>query len=196
MFIRFFNSVPYPTTVHCGWPCSRIRYFCSCRMQIIYKILQLYNARCLFLVLLMMMNLQVLEQCVEQYHDQETNDGAENDCAPLLLVKRTFWQGLVHDSQNYRVQILQSQKIKKKTESCLAFCKQGCHCYISGSFVSKSLSVCRASCLPAGWSQESSEAVARRSCSLGCNKEQRDLADSLTLNLTLLYMQICEVPIS
>jgi hypothetical protein len=57
--------------------------------------------------------LQVLEQCVEQQHDEEADDGAENHRAPLLLVEGAFWQHLVHDGQDYRVQVLQSQKIKE-----------------------------------------------------------------------------------
>lgn len=50
--------------------------------------------------------LQVLEQCVEQQHDEEADDGAENHRAPLLLVEGAFWQHLVHDGQDYRVQVL------------------------------------------------------------------------------------------
>jgi len=76
-------------------------------MQTIYKTPQLYNARWLF-SWWWWWTLQVLEQCVEQFHDQEADDDAENDRAARLLVKCTFWQDLVHDGQNYRVQILQS----------------------------------------------------------------------------------------
>lgn len=86
----------------------RIRCFLFCVVfWRVYK--KLYNSGQLCIALL---RLQVLEQGVEKHHDHQANDGAENNRAGTFLVKGTFRQDLVHNSQNYRVQILQSRQNK------------------------------------------------------------------------------------